>query len=82
MDRLISETKTKTADYTVYVTIQFGHNDQKSTSGVNLTQYSDNLVAFAREVSSVGAIPAHSLSQCLTLLSVLIVGLDRFLLPR
>ncbi|KAI4758612.1 esterase [Aureobasidium sp. EXF-3400] len=57
LDRLISEAKTKTADYTVYVTIQFGHNDQKSTSGVNLTQYSDNLVACAREVSSVGAIP-------------------------
>ncbi|KAG9893935.1 SGNH hydrolase, partial [Aureobasidium melanogenum] len=56
-DRLISEAKTKTTDYTVYVTIQFGHNDQKPTSGVNLTQYSDNLVAFAREVSSIGAIP-------------------------
>ncbi|KAH0049189.1 SGNH hydrolase, partial [Aureobasidium melanogenum] len=56
-DRLISEAKTKTADYTVYVTIQFGHNDQKPTSGVNLKQYSDNLEAFAREVSSIGAIP-------------------------
>ncbi|KAH0348890.1 SGNH hydrolase, partial [Aureobasidium melanogenum] len=56
-DRLISEAKTKTADYTVYVTIQFGHNDQKPRSGVNLTQYSDNLEAFAREVSSIGAIP-------------------------
>ncbi|KAG9965854.1 SGNH hydrolase, partial [Aureobasidium melanogenum] len=56
-DRLISEAKTKTADYTVYVTIQFGHNDQKPTSEVNLKQYSDNLEAFAREVSSIGAIP-------------------------
>ncbi|KAG9588714.1 carbohydrate esterase family 12 protein, partial [Aureobasidium melanogenum] len=56
-DRLISEAKTKTADYTVYVTIQFGHNDQKSTSGVSLEQYSNNLAAFAREVSSIGAIP-------------------------
>ncbi|KAG9512943.1 hypothetical protein KCV07_g9095, partial [Aureobasidium melanogenum] len=62
-DRLISEAKTKTADYTVYVTIQFGHNDQKSTSGVDLTQYSDNLVAFAREVSSVGAILVTSLTR-------------------
>lgn len=56
-DHLINEAKTKTVDYTVYVTIQFGHNDQKPTSGVNLTQYSDNLEAFAREVSYVGAIP-------------------------
>ncbi|KAH0368134.1 SGNH hydrolase, partial [Aureobasidium melanogenum] len=55
--RLIGEAKTKTTDYTVYVTIQFGHNDQKRTSGVNLTEYSDNVEAFAREVSSVGAIP-------------------------
>jgi hypothetical protein len=82
LDRLISEAKTKTADYTVYVTIQFGHNDQKSTSGVNLTQYSDNLVAFAREVSSIGAIPVHSLFQCISLLSVLTAGLNRFLLPH
>ncbi|KAI4758050.1 esterase [Aureobasidium sp. EXF-3400] len=56
-DRLMTEAKTKTTNYTVYVTIQFGHNDQKATSGVNLTQYSDNLIAFAREVSSIGAIP-------------------------
>lgn len=74
-DRLISEAKTKTADYTVYVTIQFGHNDQKSTSGVDLTQYSDNLVAFAREVSSVGAVPVHFLFQCLSLLSAITADL-------
>ncbi|KAI4730227.1 esterase [Aureobasidium sp. EXF-10728] len=59
-DRLISEGKTKTTNYTVYVTIQFGHNDQKATSGVNLTQYSDNLVAFGKEVSDIGAIPVNS----------------------
>ncbi|KAH0287778.1 SGNH hydrolase [Aureobasidium namibiae CBS 147.97] len=55
--RLITEAETKTTNYTVYVTIQFGHNDQKATSGVNLTQYSDNLIAFGREVSAIGAIP-------------------------
>jgi hypothetical protein len=60
-DRLMTEAKTKMANYTVYVTIQFGHNDQKATSGVNLTQYTNNLIAFAREVSSIGAIPVcHS----------------------
>jgi len=56
-DRLMTEAKTKTANYTVYVTIQFGHNDQKPTSGVDLAQYSDNLIGFAREVASIGAIP-------------------------
>lgn len=59
-DRLVNDAKTKTADYTVYVTIQFGHNDQKPTSGVSLAQYSDNLEAFATEVSSIGAVPVSS----------------------
>jgi len=62
-DRLIIEAKTKTTNYTVYVTIQFGHNDQKATSGVNLTQYSDNLIAFGEEVAAIGAIPV-CLSSC------------------
>jgi hypothetical protein len=68
-DHLMTEAKTKTTNYTVYVTIQFGHNDQKATSGVNLTQYSDNLIAFAREVSSIGAIPVCHIS-CMSLLAI------------
>lgn len=58
--RLMNEAQTKTADYTVYVTIQFGHNDQKATSGVGLAQYSDNLEAFVVEVCSIGAFPVSS----------------------
>jgi hypothetical protein len=68
-DRLMTEAKTKTTNYTVYVTIQFGHNDQKATSGVNLTQYSDNLIAYAKEVSSIGAIPV-CLFSCMPLLAI------------
>ncbi|KAI5242692.1 esterase [Aureobasidium subglaciale] len=55
--RVISDAKTKIGDYTVYVTIQFGHNDQKNTSGVSLEEYSGNLEAFAKEVKEVGGIP-------------------------
>lgn len=62
-DRVMTEAKTKTSNYTVYVTIQFGHNDQKATSGVDLTQYSDNLIAFGREVAAIGAIPVRLSSR-------------------
>ncbi|CAN9458126.1 unnamed protein product [Alternaria alternata] len=44
-------------DYNVYVTIQFGHNDQKPTSGVSLTDYRNNLATFASEVEQAGATP-------------------------
>ena len=36
---------------------QFGHNDQKNTSGVTLEQYQQNLENFASEAKSAGAIP-------------------------
>ncbi|KAI5196823.1 carbohydrate esterase family 12 protein [Aureobasidium subglaciale EXF-2481] len=55
--RVISDAKAKVGDYAVYVTIQFGHNDQKNTSGVSLEEYSGNLEAFAKEVKEVGAVP-------------------------
>ena len=37
--------------------MQFGHNDQKETSGVTLEQYKANLKKFADEVKSAGATP-------------------------
>ncbi|KAI1099663.1 carbohydrate esterase family 12 protein [Jackrogersella minutella] len=43
--------------YDCYVTISFGHNDQKSTSGVTFEQYQYNLIKFAREVISLGGTP-------------------------
>ncbi|KAH7409912.1 SGNH hydrolase-type esterase domain-containing protein [Phaeosphaeria sp. MPI-PUGE-AT-0046c] len=43
--------------YRVYVTIQFGHNDQKPTSNVSLKQYTTNLGVMADEVKSAGATP-------------------------
>ncbi|THX03008.1 esterase [Aureobasidium pullulans] len=54
--KVIEEAKTKIGNYTVYVTIQFGHNDQKVTSGVNVTEYGSNLERFGREVQEVGGI--------------------------
>lgn len=54
--KVIEEAKTKIGNYTVYVTIQFGHNDQKVTSGVNVTEYGSNLERFGREVQEVGGV--------------------------
>lgn len=54
---VIKDTKTYKDDYRVYVTIQFGHNDQKATSGVTLADYSANLEKFAAEVTQAGGTP-------------------------
>ncbi|KAL4973552.1 SGNH hydrolase-type esterase domain-containing protein [Aspergillus desertorum] len=41
--------------YTPYVTIQFGHNDQKTASG--LAVFKDNLIQFDADVREAGGIP-------------------------
>ncbi|KAH6652629.1 SGNH hydrolase-type esterase domain-containing protein [Truncatella angustata] len=43
--------------YDTYVTISFGHNDQKSTSNVTFDEYQANLIKFAEEVKSLGGTP-------------------------
>jgi lysophospholipase L1-like esterase len=40
----------------VYI-IQFGHNDQKESAGISISDYKKNLAAFAREVKSAGGTP-------------------------
>ncbi|KAJ5369020.1 uncharacterized protein N7496_008780 [Penicillium cataractarum] len=45
------------ASFQPYVTIQFGHNDQKSTSGVTLAEYATNLENMAQAVLSAEGIP-------------------------
>jgi len=44
-------------EHEVYVTIQFGHNDQKGSNGVTLAQYEANLGRMAREVVKAGGTP-------------------------
>ncbi|EKG14213.1 Lipase GDSL [Macrophomina phaseolina MS6] len=43
--------------YTAWVTIQFGHNDQKAEAGISLQQFHDNLAAFVDEVRDAGGYP-------------------------
>ncbi|KAF2853712.1 carbohydrate esterase family 12 protein [Plenodomus tracheiphilus IPT5] len=54
---VIKDIGTYKEDYRVYVTIQFGHNDQKATSGVTLADYKTNLGNFSAEVVAAGGTP-------------------------
>ncbi|KAJ5666615.1 hypothetical protein N7462_011024 [Penicillium macrosclerotiorum] len=40
-----------------FVTIQFGHNDQKASANISLSEYTENLERFVIEAYSAGAIP-------------------------
>ncbi|KAJ5319744.1 hypothetical protein N7508_000027 [Penicillium antarcticum] len=44
-------------EYMPFVTIQFGHNDQKSDVNISLSQYTENLETFVTEVFNAGATP-------------------------
>jgi len=44
-------------NYTPYVTIQFGHNDQKPEKNISIAQFTANLIAFVEEVRLVPATP-------------------------
>ncbi|KAK7452612.1 hypothetical protein CaCOL14_004480 [Colletotrichum acutatum] len=49
--------KSNTASFDVYVTIQFGHNDQKPEKNISLDQYQTNLGNLAKEIKALGATP-------------------------
>ncbi|KAF2113983.1 lipolytic protein-like protein G-D-S-L family [Lophiotrema nucula] len=55
--KVIKDIGTNKDESDVWVTIQFGHNDQKTTSGVTLDQYKTNLKNFATEAKTAGATP-------------------------
>ncbi|KAI8939134.1 hypothetical protein NX059_004968 [Plenodomus lindquistii] len=52
--KVIKDIGTYKKDHRVYVTIQFGHNDQKK---LTLAEYTTNLGKFAAEVVTAGATP-------------------------
>jgi len=54
---VLDEIKTHTATHEVFVTIQFGHNDQKADKNISITDYAANLRTFAEEVTSALATP-------------------------
>ncbi|KAK1996336.1 SGNH hydrolase [Colletotrichum falcatum] len=56
-DLVKSAVKNNTADFDVYVTIQFGHNDQKPEKNITLDMYQANLASLAGEIKALGATP-------------------------
>lgn len=56
-ENVLSELVAHRADYKPYVTIQFGHNDQKSAAGISIEEYTSNLEQFAADVLNAGGTP-------------------------
>ncbi|KAF2856379.1 carbohydrate esterase family 12 protein [Plenodomus tracheiphilus IPT5] len=54
---VLDAAKASLPNYTPYVTIQFGHNDQKPEKNISMAQLTANLVAFVNEVNAVPATP-------------------------
>ncbi|GKZ30971.1 hypothetical protein AbraIFM66950_010796 [Aspergillus brasiliensis] len=54
---VLSKVQAYKADYRVFVTMQFGHNDQNPANDVSLAEYTSNLEQFARDVKSAGGTP-------------------------
>ncbi|KAL4912654.1 SGNH hydrolase-type esterase domain-containing protein [Aspergillus aurantiobrunneus] len=54
-DDVLAAVESHSGEYTPYVTIQFGHNDQKTDSG--LAAFLDNLVQFDADVRAAGGEP-------------------------
>ncbi|KAL2066439.1 hypothetical protein VTL71DRAFT_2510 [Oculimacula yallundae] len=54
---VIASVKESTLGYTPYVTIQFGHNDQKADKNITVAKFTANLKALAQEVTAAGGVP-------------------------
>ncbi|KAM0270610.1 hypothetical protein ACHAQH_009394 [Verticillium albo-atrum] len=56
-DLVTAAVRQRAADFDVYVTIQFGHNDQKPAKNITLDMYQENLGRLAGEIKALGATP-------------------------
>lgn len=56
-DKVLSTVKNVSNEYHPFVTIQFGHNDQKAAANISLSQYTENLQRFVAEAVDAGATP-------------------------
>ncbi|GAP91871.1 putative carbohydrate esterase family 12 protein [Rosellinia necatrix] len=69
-----SHLKEYAEEYDVYVTISFGHNDQKPENNVPFDTYQQNLINFANEVKSLGGTPVSPLDGARDLPSYILAG--------
>ncbi|KAF3004991.1 hypothetical protein E8E13_008432 [Curvularia kusanoi] len=54
---VLAAAKAALPHYEPYVTIQFGHNDQKPEKNITMTDFTTNLITFVDEVRAIGATP-------------------------
>ncbi|TVY42785.1 Rhamnogalacturonan acetylesterase [Lachnellula subtilissima] len=54
---VLSAVKNYTGVYDPYVTIQFGHNDQKAAANISIAQFSTNLANMVSDVHTAGGTP-------------------------
>jgi lysophospholipase L1-like esterase len=54
---VLAAAKAASKDYEPYVTIQFGHNDQKPAKNISMEEFTNNLVTFVKDVRAVSATP-------------------------
>lgn len=54
---VLAAAKEALSKHTPYVTIQFGHNDQKIDKNITMAMLTDNLIKFVDEVREIGATP-------------------------
>lgn len=79
----LNAVKDKKATNKVFVTIQFGHNDQKETSGITAAKFVENLKAMANEIKANGGTPVRAsrnssqVHQLTTLTQIIITSLTR-----
>ncbi|EME87763.1 carbohydrate esterase family 12 protein [Pseudocercospora fijiensis CIRAD86] len=55
--KVLGQIESHREEFEVFVTIQFGHNDQKPAANISLDEYGTNLAAFADEVTDSGGEP-------------------------
>ena len=56
-DKVLTTVHDLRCDYHPFVTIQFGHNDQKASANISLSQYTANLEQLVKDVVTAGATP-------------------------
>ncbi|KXT13667.1 hypothetical protein AC579_4991 [Pseudocercospora musae] len=56
-NEVLEQLESHVEEFQVFVTIQFGHNDQKPAANISLDQYGSNLATFASEVVDAGGEP-------------------------
>ncbi|CRG90953.1 hypothetical protein PISL3812_08001 [Talaromyces islandicus] len=56
-DNVLGRARNSSSHYDPYITIQFGHNDQKAGANISIEEYTSNLEQFVHEAREAGATP-------------------------